>query len=93
MEKERLEILVGGNSYVIGDFNECIFYLNGRVKKIKNRGKGHKEELESFIDAIKNGKENPISFESVVYTTLATFKIIESIRNNQPVGIDISELY
>jgi len=93
MEKERIEIFAGGNTYVIDDFKKGLFYSGGRLRRIKNKGKGHKEEIRIFIDAIKQGKGNPIDFESLVLTTLTTFKVIDSLKSSAPEKIDISELY
>ena len=93
MEKERIEIFAGGNTYVIDDFKKGLFYNGCRLRRIKNKGKGHKEEIRIFIDAIKQGKGNPIDFESLVLTTLTTFKVIGSLKSSAPEKIDISELY
>lgn len=93
MEKERLEIFAGGNSYVINDFKEALIFVNGRIKHIKNKDKGYREEISRFVESVRNGKEYPINFYSVLYTTLTTFKIIDSYKTNQPKEIDISELY
>lgn len=81
MEKERLEIFSAGRSYVIND------------PKYRSKGKGHREEIEAFLQAVRGKVALPIEFESLVATTLATFKIIESLKQSSPVEINIGELY
>ncbi|TBR17384.1 oxidoreductase, partial [bacterium] len=39
MEKERLECFAAGNSFVINDFREGVLYENGRMLKVRNKGK------------------------------------------------------
>ena len=93
MPKERVEIFSQGNSYLIDDFKQGMFYRGSSVKRINNKGKGHKQEIQQFIKAVKDGKGNPIDFESLLSTTLATFKIIDSLNKKSPQDIDINELY
>lgn len=87
MPKERFEISAGGKIGVIDDFKGGEIYKNNSVAKIKLAGKGHKQEIESFLDAIKSAKASPISFESICYTTLATFKIVDSLNTGLPQDI------
>ncbi|MCR4432385.1 MAG: bi-domain-containing oxidoreductase [Tepidanaerobacteraceae bacterium] len=87
LEKERIEIHGGGNSFIINDFREAVIYRTNRVKKLKKPGKGHKEEIEQFMSSIENGLPSPISFESIYYTTLATLKIVDSLRTGIPLEV------
>ena len=84
MPKERFEIFGGNIVFVIDDFKKGILYKNNKIKKIRNSGKGHKQEIEEFIKSIKEGKESPIKFESILYTTLTTFKILDSLITGLP---------
>lgn len=84
LPKEHLEVFGGGNSAIINDFNSVSIYKNGAVKKIKTSGKGHKEEVTAFLNAISDGKNSPISFDSFYSTTLSTFKVIDSIATGLP---------
>lgn len=93
MEKERLEVFAEGNAYLINDFKEALFYKGARVKRVRRPGKGHRQEIDRFIDAVRNGKESPIDFQSLLYTTLATIKIKESLEKKSIEEIDIGELY
>jgi polar amino acid transport system substrate-binding protein len=93
MEKERLEIFCAGNSYLINDFKEGEIFSSGRASKIANSGKGHKQEVEAFIKAVNSGSGNPIDVRSLLATTLATFKIEESLGSGLPQIIDVNQLY
>ncbi len=86
--KERIEIFGDGKACVIDDFVEAIF--SGRGKQIKKRiaqDKGHKNEISTFLNAIKSGSESPISFSSIIEATLATFAINTSLSANKVVDL------
>jgi len=87
--KERVEIFGEGSVAVIDDFKRASFTREGRTKRIKqiHQNKGHKEEIEAFVEAVKRGEEMPIKFEEIIATTLATFKIIESLEKGVPVTL------
>ncbi len=59
--KEYAEIYSENSLIKMTDFKELMMSRNGRVKKLKSIlkvDKGHKEELENFIQSIKNGYNN-----------------------------------
>jgi len=87
MSKERFEISAGEKIAVINDFKNGEIYKNNSFKKIKLSGKGHKQEVQSFLNAIKEGDPSPIDFKSICYTTLTTFKIIDSLNTGLPQDI------
>lgn len=84
LPKEHLEVFGGGVVGVIDDFKSGKIYKNNKAQNLKLSGKGHKQEVKAFLDAIISGKESPISFESIYYTTLTTFKIIDSLSTGLP---------
>lgn len=88
LPKEYIEIFSGGSVIVIEDFNEMRIYSE-KIKKIKfkKQDKGHKEEINNFINSIKDGKPAPISFEDCYHSTYATFKVIESINTKRRINI------
>ena len=90
-EKERVEIFGNKIVVVIENFCQTVVAATGKTKSFKTRGiqKGHHEELTAFVNAIRSDKPLPISFESLVLTTLTTFKIVDSIRTGAPVEIDL----
>lgn len=87
--KEKIEVFGAGHIGVIDDFREGFFYRDGKATKLKSTGKGHKEEIEAFIDSIKAGTASPISFRSICLTTLTTFKIKDSLLTGLPQEISL----
>jgi predicted dehydrogenase/threonine dehydrogenase-like Zn-dependent dehydrogenase len=91
MPKERIEVFGGENIGVINDFRSGTFFRNGKITKLKSSGKGHKEEISAFLDAVTEGKECPISFRSICLTTLTTFKILDSLSTGIPQEIVLND--
>jgi predicted dehydrogenase/threonine dehydrogenase-like Zn-dependent dehydrogenase len=87
LPKERIEIDGGGMSVVIDDFKEGTIFGAGKVRTLKFPGKGHKEEIERFAAAIKQGLPSPIPFESIRATTETTFRVLDSLRTGLPQAV------
>ncbi|MGA2408208.1 MAG: bi-domain-containing oxidoreductase [Bacteroidales bacterium] len=92
MPKERIEVFGGGNIGIINDFRDGMFFRDGKTIRLKSSGKGHKEEINAFLNAVKDGKESPIGFRSVCLTTLTTFKILDSLYTGLPQQISLDLL-
>ncbi|MBI3578664.1 MAG: bi-domain-containing oxidoreductase [Ignavibacteriales bacterium] len=86
--KERLEVSSTGRTAVIDNFQALSLYQQGKRRDFKFSAieKGHREEVKAFLHAIQNGAPSPIAFESMLATTFATFKIVESLQ----VGASVS---
>jgi predicted dehydrogenase/threonine dehydrogenase-like Zn-dependent dehydrogenase len=84
--KERLEVFGRGRTAVCEDFRKAWFrHSNERhAKSLFQQDKGHAEEMHRFIDAIAGKVPPPIPFESLWATTLATFRIRESMLGGGP---------
>ena len=80
MPKELIEVFSGSKVGIINDFRDGLIYKNGKAVKLKSSGKGHKEEVAAFLNALKSGNGSPISFRSICLTTLTTFKIHDSLH-------------
>jgi len=81
--KERIEVFSGTKTAIIDDFKQLTIYGNSVEKhKLSNQDKGHKAFLQAFCDQLKNGESISPGFEQVYESTLATFKVVESIRLN-----------
>jgi len=80
--KERIEVCGEGRTAISEDFRKAYFYSDNhcRSKSPFSQDKGHREELRAFIEAVARGGEAPIPFESLRATTLATFRLRESLR-------------
>jgi len=85
--KERVEIFGDNSTVVIDNFRKVELYKNRKVTKVKSRGKGHGEEVQASVSALKEGNPSPIPFESLVLTTLTTVRIKESLRKNLPIDV------
>lgn len=86
LNKEYLEVFSGGQVAVIDDFKKMTIYSKNISKiKLSKQDKGHSEEVRNFINSIKEGLPTPIPFEEIYLSTLATFKILESIRNKKTI--------
>ena len=83
--KERVEVFGGGRTAVSEDFRKSWFYADGRrrAQSLFRQDKGHQAEVEAFIHAVTSGGEPPISFESLYATTLATFRIRQSLATGK----------
>jgi predicted dehydrogenase len=84
--KERLEVFGRGRTAVCEDFRKSFFYHSNRcdAKSLFQQDKGHAEEIRRFIDAVAGIAPLPIPFESLWATTLATFRIRESLLGGGP---------
>ncbi len=87
--KEYIEVFSTGRTAVVEDFRVLTLYQQGkrRVFKRSSIDKGHGEEVRRFLTAVRDGSLSPIPFESLVTTTMATFKIVESLRLGVPVSM------
>jgi len=87
LPKERIEVSSAGSIGIINDFKDGVFYKDGKARKLKSSGKGHREEVTAFLDAVKTGKYSPINFRSICLTTLTTYKILDSLSTGLPQNI------
>ncbi len=89
LAKEYFEVFGGNSVMIIDDFKQGILYRNNQKKVIKNTGKGHKQEIETFMKVVATGEAMPISFRSICLTTVTTFKIQESLTTGLPQEIKL----
>jgi len=82
--KEYIEIFGDRKTFVIDDFKRGLFGLN--------HDKGHFNELKLFTEAVASGGAGPIPVDEIFTSTLATFKIKESLKTGEPVRIDLSQV-
>lgn len=88
--KEKIEVFCDGTVYEIDDFKKMTTFGNSvSSKKLSGQDKGHSNELVAFIDAVKNAKEMPISFDEIYMSTLVTLKVIESIKSGRSINISV----
>ncbi len=87
--RERIEVFGRGAALVIDDFKKLTFTAGGKGTSIGRFSvdRGHRNELEAFFKSAREGTPAPVQIDEYVYTTLATFKIIESLRRKAPVDL------
>ncbi|MEO6838631.1 MAG: bi-domain-containing oxidoreductase [Ginsengibacter sp.] len=90
LPKESIEIFGAGKAATVDDFHKGSIHSNNKSKTLKSSGKGHREEVQSFLKALNEGKDSPIDFRSICLTTLTTFKIIDSLKTGLPQEIDLN---
>lgn len=89
--KERVEMFCGGASVVLDDYRRLELVRNGRRTTVHSRlrqDKGHRQECEAFVEALRAGKPTPIAFEEIVAATLATFRIQDSLSTGLPMAVE-----
>ncbi len=78
--KERIEVFADGCSAVIDNFDRTIIYRDGRRTVTRARGaKGHREEVQAFVEAVRSGGPMPVSLSALLTSTAATLLARESI--------------
>ena len=89
LPKERIEIYANNFAGVIDNFMRGEVYKNGKIyrKKLLLQDKGFVNEYKEIIKSLKEGTEFPIPFKDIVYTTLTTFLLVESIKSGNVVEV------
>ncbi|MCI0660974.1 MAG: bi-domain-containing oxidoreductase [Acidobacteria bacterium] len=89
--KERIEVYGGGRIAVLDDFRALEMWRDGKRKKKKLliQDKGFERELRTFIEAACVCNQMPITWRSLVLTTLATLKVVESVSSGKSLIVDV----
>jgi len=84
--KETLEVFAGGRVLVLQNFRTLRGYGIPRFRRLAlwSQDKGHRQAIESFLGAIREGRETPIPFESSTNVTRATFAAVRAARTGGP---------
>jgi predicted dehydrogenase len=77
--KERIEAHAGGVSCVIDDFRSGTSRRGGKSATLGASGKGHAEEIEALIAAVRRGGPSPIATATLVGVTRATLRVREAL--------------
>ena len=92
--KERVEVFGGGSTAILEDFRHLELIREGRKQVTRARSgqdKGHKAEMQAFVDAARGKIKPPISFEQIVGSTLATLRLQNSCQTGQPLPVQLGE--
>ncbi|MCK5741555.1 MAG: bi-domain-containing oxidoreductase [Chlorobi bacterium] len=86
--KEYMEAYCEGSTAFMNNFESVELIRNGKTKKHNLDGKkGHKEEVVATVEAMKAGKEMPISYEAIRAITMATIAAEESLDSGAAVEL------
>jgi polar amino acid transport system substrate-binding protein len=86
--KERIEVVGEGVVAVLEDFRSLEFSKGKRTRSNSMlQDKGHSAESVAFVEAVRRGGPPPISYESLVATTRATFGALQSLATGLPVEL------
>jgi predicted dehydrogenase len=88
LSKESIEVFCGGTVAKIDDFKTLsIFGNTEKITKYKGQDKGHANEIHTYLHSIAKGLPQPVSFEDCYISSLATIKVLQSIRENRKIDI------
>ena len=89
--RERMELFAESSVCIIDDFRSVRFSKDGKTRTLKkaNQDLGYSGELAAFFEAARRGDEIPVAFQEYIASALVTFKILESVRQDMPIPIDI----
>jgi predicted dehydrogenase/threonine dehydrogenase-like Zn-dependent dehydrogenase len=87
LPKERIEVFAGGLSAVVDDFRSTTFYGVRHVSLKGPQDKGHKQEMNAFLDAVRVGGPSPIPLDDLFLTSRVTFAVEESLRTGAVVKV------
>jgi predicted dehydrogenase/threonine dehydrogenase-like Zn-dependent dehydrogenase len=83
--KEYLEVHGGGKSAIMDNFKDVTLASGGKsTTKSFNGDKGHSAEVLATVQAVREGKPMPISFQSLVDTTAVTLAVHEALSWQTP---------
>jgi polar amino acid transport system substrate-binding protein len=86
--KEFFEVFCQGGIARLHDFRTLELARNGKVQKFKSwQDKGHRRELQLTIEAARDGKPSPISFEELVEVTQTTFLVHQALATGQVIQL------
>ena len=89
LPKERVEIFGAGRSFVLDDFRRATLYKDGHEEQVtlKTQDKGQQAQVREVCASVLGGGAAPISVDELAATTRATFRVLDSLREHQPVEI------
>ncbi len=75
--KERLEVFCGGRVLQLDNFRKLRGFGWPGFKKMNlwRQDKGHFDEVQAFLNAVKNGVDSPIPFEEICEVTKVTLEV------------------
>jgi polar amino acid transport system substrate-binding protein len=87
-DKETAIVLADQSMFTVRDWYEGETVGRGPRRRLKLSGKGHAQEFAAFVDAIRQGSANPVALDEAVYSTAASFAVVESLRSGLPADLE-----
>jgi polar amino acid transport system substrate-binding protein len=86
--KEYCEVFAEGKSAIMNNFS-TVDFASGKKKKQKSYDgkKGHAEEVQAFVHAVKAAKPMPISFQEILAVSEASIAAVESMNSGTIITI------
>ncbi|MBL0276924.1 MAG: alcohol dehydrogenase, partial [Anaeromyxobacter sp.] len=82
---ERLEIFGGGRTAVIDAWDRLELWRGGKAERSSTgKDKGHRAELQVFLEACRAGGPWPVPWEQVYGVAEATLLAVRSLRDGLP---------
>ena len=84
--KERIEMFSAGQIAIMDDY-QCLEKISNGKHKISKQGardKGHRQEMEKWVQAILNGNDEPVPFLEAVVATKASLAVIQTLHTGIP---------
>lgn len=82
---ERIEVFGGGRTAVIDAWDEIFLWKGGRPARSRGgKDKGHRAEVEAFLEACRKGGSWPIPWEQIHGVAEATCLAVQSLRQGMP---------
>lgn len=89
LPKEYIEVSGDGKVAVLEDFRKVRLIAGGRTKvsRVGAQDKGHRAEMNAWVNAIQAGTLEPVPFDQAVAVTQATFAVLKSLSEGKPVSL------
>jgi polar amino acid transport system substrate-binding protein len=91
--KERIEMFCENSVAVIDDFRKTTLTRAGKTKAFgtSRQDKGHRAEVNAFIESVSLGQASPLAFQDGVNATIVTFRILDSLSEGRPVQVRLDD--
>ena len=88
--RERLEVFGAGIAATLEDNRRLTLVRGGRVRRVgrAEAARGHHEELQAWIAAVRGTTPPPVAVSAHAANTLAGFAALESLRTGKPIAVD-----
>jgi len=95
LPKEWIEVFADGRVLQIDDFASATLFARGRRSRLRleGKGRGHREEVDAFLAAVRAGAPLPVSDEDAFHVTEACLAVLESLRAGEPVPLPLAPSY